>query len=114
MRFADAWYLYSKAKDKASGKPLGNNTRLVRVNETTLAVRLHGTNVVEIHNDGTYTLRSGGWRTATTKDRINKYSPANVSQRNWEWYVGDFVFFDGVKVDSAGRVLNADANLARR
>src|SRR5262249_27597834 len=60
---------------------LENNTRLIRCGDD-YAVVLHSTAVVTIHQDGTYTLRTGGWRTVTTKDRINKYSPARVYSTN--------------------------------
>ena len=93
-------------------KRIRNNTTLFRLDDETIGVRLHHTTVVSIHKDGTFTLRSGGWRSATTKERINRYGPAYVSQRNFEWYVGGFMFFDGIKVDGAGRVLNADPALA--
>lgn len=114
MRYNDAVQMLLTARSEGAGKPIGNNTRLVRIDANTVAVRLHGTNVVMIHNDGTYTLQAGGWRTVTTKQRINKYSPARVSQKNWAWNVGGFQFFDGIRVDGAGRVLNADPALAVR
>ncbi len=111
LTFADA----AKITAKRGVKTIANNTVLHRIDNDTFGVRLHGTNVVLIHRDGTYTLNSGGWRTVTTKDRINKYSPAALYQKDWEWYCGrgeSFVFFDEIRVDSAGRVLNADAALA--
>lgn len=81
-------------------KKVGNNTYLVRITPETIGVRLHNTVVVRIHSDGTYTLDSGGWRTVTTKARINKYSPVRISQRKHEWYVGDeeIPFHDGIRV----------------
>jgi hypothetical protein len=85
---------------KRESKKIGNNTYLVRISPETIGVRLHNTVVVRIHSDGTYTLNSGGWRTVTTKDRINAYSPVRVSQRKHEWYVGDenIPFHDGIRV----------------
>lgn len=47
-----------------------------------MAVRLHNTDVVTYHPDGTATLYTGGWMTVTTKDRINAWSPARVSSTN--------------------------------
>jgi hypothetical protein len=45
----------------------------------------------------------------TTKDRLNKYSPALVYQEQWEWYVGRewqgekcVPFRDGMLVDGEG------------
>lgn len=62
-------------------KRLQNNTYLERRGED-FAVRLHYTDVVTIHADGTFTLRTGGWETVTTKDRINGYGPARVYSQN--------------------------------
>lgn len=79
-------------------RPLLNNTRLVRVDADTIAVALHGTFVVTYHRSGRVTVDSGGWRTVTTKDRINRFAPVHVQQRRGEWYVGDGAFRDGMQV----------------
>jgi hypothetical protein len=67
-------------------KKLQNNTYLEQRGED-FAVRLHNTDVVTIHADGTCTLNTGGWDTVTTKDRINSYSPARVSSERGTWYI---------------------------
>ena len=98
MTHADATYLFSTAKDKHAGKLLGNNTRLIKRGDD-YAVRLHYTNVVTIHPNGTYTLRSGGWQTVTTKRRINQFSPVGIYQKDFVWYMPDgSEFFDGIIV----------------
>jgi hypothetical protein len=97
--------LLASARNKDNGKPLENNTRLIAMGDD-FAIVLHSTAVVTIHADGTYTLRAGGWRTVTTKDRLNKYSPARVYQHKHEWYLaGKVSFYDGVRVDASGNVL---------
>jgi hypothetical protein len=78
--------------------------------------RLHQTDIVT-HDPVTdiYTLHSGGWKTPTTKDRINAYSPARVWANKGQWFVGggwqateDAVpFFDGIRVDGNGRPIDA-------
>lgn len=64
----------------------------------------HQTPVV-IVEDGEYTLNSGGYRTRTTKERINGYIPSGyyVRQEDFEWYVetpdGDRLdFADGMTI----------------
>jgi hypothetical protein len=84
-------------------KKLDNHTYLHRIDAQTIAVRLHDTDVVAIHDNGTYTLNTGGWQTVTTKDRINKFSPARLYQRNGLWYVGEYVFEEGMTVDVMGK-----------
>ena len=88
----------SNTLKKRESKKVGNNTYLVRISPETIGVRLHGTVVVQIHSDGTYTLDSGGWRTVTTKARINDFSPVKVSQKKYDWFVGDEPFHDGIRV----------------
>lgn len=66
----------------------------------------HQTAVVVEHPNGSYTLNSGGYRTSTTKERINRHLPAGyrLIQRDFEWYVvdpdGDRIdFSDGMEID---------------
>jgi hypothetical protein len=94
---------FSKALDKLDGRDsrkIANNTYLERIAADAVAVVLHGTAVVTFRRDGTCTLDSGGWKTATTKDRINNFSPFRVSQVRGVWLVrinGDDVpFVDGM------------------
>lgn len=93
---------------RRESKKLANNTYLVRVNDDTLAVRLHDTNVVTVYRDGTFMLDSGGWRTVTTKDRINGYSPASVGSRSGVWYVGGVLYHDGIKISAEGRPITEE------
>jgi hypothetical protein len=78
---------------------------------TAVAVRLHQTDVVTIHADGRVRLDSGGWRTVTTKERINRFAPGarvwSVGGR-WVLLVGreTVPYYDGVEYDAEqGRVL---------
>lgn len=54
-----------------------------------ISIRLHSTDVVTYYPDGSIRLDSGGYRTVTTKDRINRFSPIRVWSKNWEWYAQD-------------------------
>ncbi len=92
---------------KRDRRKIGNNTYLERLDAATVAVRLHATNVVKLHADGTYTLNSGGYQTVTTKDRINAFSPARLNQHKGIWFVGEYVFEDGIKIDATGTPINA-------
>jgi hypothetical protein len=81
---ADA-YLGRKAE-----RPLpGRATRIRRVNDSTIAIRYHDTDVVTYQADGSALLNTGGWRTLTTKDRMNTYGPKSVAiwQERGVWRV---------------------------
>jgi hypothetical protein len=60
---------------------LTHNTFLFRLGVRTesYAVRLHQTDIVTFYSDGQVELRSGGWKTKITKERMNRILPENVS-----------------------------------
>ena len=96
---------FARARNPDRGKLLERNTRLVRVDNIDYGVRLHETDIVIIHRDGTYSLFSGGWKTRTTLNRLNKYSPATITQRKGEWYAGVTPWNEGMRFTSDGRLL---------
>lgn len=60
----------------------------------------HKTVVCELLPGGKTRLNSGGWRTATTKKRMNQFAEAmalrwRVYQHRGEWYVQHFNVFSG-------------------
>lgn len=99
-----------KTADRALGdknsKTIGNNTELVRRNDGSIVVELHGHGIVKYlpEHHGRIRLSSAGYRTSTTKDRINRYTPSNVSvvQRQGVWYLKENSrkqeFYDGIEV----------------
>ncbi len=109
---------YNTAKEKLgnrSRRKLGNHTYLERRDNGTIAVKLHETDVVTFNPDGSAMLDSGGWRTITTKDRINGFGPVNVSQDNSVWYIkrnprgsllpaDGYLFRDGMTINADGSV----------
>ncbi len=82
---------------------IGKTATSVKTIEGITVVKYHQTNVVEIERTGKgkglnwkpvvkVTLRSGGWRTLTTKVRMNQAANQfgldfQVYQENFEWYV---------------------------
>jgi hypothetical protein len=62
-------------KDKGE-RAWDNNTRIRRSGTTEqrppIIVRLHNTDIATVYQDNRIVLNSGGWLTATTKDRLNK------------------------------------------
>jgi hypothetical protein len=84
---------YQEADTQLTGRckqrrKVGNNTYLERRQGGAIALLLHSTDVVTFRPDGAIVLNSGGWRTPTTKDRINNYLPAgsNLWQENGQWF----------------------------
>jgi hypothetical protein len=100
MNYAEAVSMvHGKTKQKA--RKIGNNTYAEIESDNSVSVRLHGTAVVRFYPNGLVKLNSGGWRTSTTKNRINKYSPVKVYQKKYEWYLQNGAEFeDNILVNS--------------
>lgn len=130
MTYSEAEKLFSKCRNKAKGYRLAGRLGSTRLVKTTkgYGILLHKTVVVDISKDNVYTLNTGGWLTPTTKDRIQEYSPARITSSKGVWYLLRYddgklkpegigfdrwvkktypVFFDGIRIDIKGRVLNA-------
>ena len=81
-------------------------------------VRLHYTDVLIFRKDGLVEFNSGGYKTPTTKDRINNnQDQAYIYQEKSVWYIKGraedelIVFFDGIKFED-GRCLNPKKSTA--
>ena len=84
-----------------------NNTKIVRNDDGSTSVFLHGTEIVKIWNSGEITLNSGGWMTVTTKARMNQVSNEwnlhfQVFQTKNVWFVSTpsdvLKFKDGMSI----------------
>jgi hypothetical protein len=84
-------------------RKLGNNTYLVIRNDDGYGIRLHDTEVV-IHYKDRIVLDSGGYKTVTTKARMNEYTPFNVIQKQKVWYVDGTPFKDGITFYNNGTI----------
>jgi len=95
-------------------KKLANNTYLSQ-DEKSFKIELHNNAIIRILNDGSYeidTRDSSGksWQTLTTKARINEFAPIQIHQKRGAWYLQDgSLYFDGIRVNKNGQVLNADS-----
>ena len=82
MNYSEACALL-RGRDK---KKVGNNTYLHLERDGSVVLRLHGNGIVVWKHTGEIVLSSCGWRTATTKDRLNKFGPVWVFQHEFTWY----------------------------
>lgn len=106
---------------KYNARKIANNTYLEKFDAMfhdsvpSIGIRLHGTYVVKFYANGTTELNSGGYRTVTTKDRMNRYLPfgARIWQQDGTWYYyaegetdSSVIFRDDMAIDSeTGAVL---------
>lgn len=76
--YYEAERILSEGRNK-NDRPVANNTRLIRRSDTTIALRLHGTDILTWDSsDHTVTVRTGGWETNTTRDRISDALGASI------------------------------------
>jgi len=88
----------------ANRKKLAHNTYAKRRGSYAIAVRLHNTDIILFSKDGTIRYNTNGWRTVTTKERLNRFGPVGVYQRNYEWFLSDGTPFEDDMVVKANHV----------
>jgi len=95
-----------KGMKMAQTQRLGKGNTTVKGNAAgDLSVVFHSTEVVKKVN-GVITLRNGGWRTATTRTRMNQASNQfglgyTVTQKDYDWFViykGATLAFNGDEI----------------
>ena len=96
-------------------KKIANNTVLSKTNsDTLLMIKLHGYAIIFItkggakgldHSYDMYSLHSCGYKTVTTKRRLNKYGPVSVYQKDFIWYTEHGKFVDGQMFKANGDLI---------
>lgn len=98
---------YKQADEKLGAREsrkIANNTYLQRRSDGSIAVKLHATDVVVYHADGSCTLNTGGWKTVTTKARINDYAPVCVWSDKGVWKCSGHLYADGMRIMADGSI----------
>lgn len=99
-------------KDIESAKKVDNNTLEIKYSDGTRAIRFHHTDVITWLTNGNIIFDSGGWRTSTTKDRINNYSGYNIHQKDYIWYFENGIkFYDGITFNKNGKLITKNTKL---
>lgn len=84
-------------------KKLAGNTYLVRMDDGSVVVLFHSTPILRYRADDTCVVSSGGYRTVTTKARLNDYGPVLLWAKKGAWWWGldgmEMQFRDGVIYD---------------
>jgi hypothetical protein len=98
--------------DNKDAKKIGFETYIVRIDDYEIAIKHYRTNIMVIDVTNTITIDAGGYRTKTTKDRLNQFlrcRGAQISQKKGNWYIhgsnGDFEFVDGTEIHGDGYVV---------
>lgn len=103
-------------KGRTSRRMRGRSTGLKRLSNGEIQLVLHDTAVVTWYPCGAIRLDSGGFRTRTTKDRINAYVPSiRIRTVNRHWVIMTAAhsgrdFEDGMEIDASGRIVDRRTN----
>lgn len=103
------------SESRGAQAKIAYNTIAHRIDDVRIGIKLYYTDVVVVHSDDSYELHSQGYTTATTRDRLNGFSPARVIQKDFCFYVlkdpslravkNNLVEFqEGITVDKYGNV----------
>ena len=65
---------------------IGHNTVRWLGQDDAERIRYTHTDILTHKPDGTWFFNSGGWRTITTRQRLNEYGPVRVWQKKRVWY----------------------------
>lgn len=88
LNYQQAENYLSSGRNPFRRTTLDANTYLQKMPLGEIQVILYGTPVVTYWPDGRIILYSGGFRTVTTKRRMNAYqNQVRVFQHNFEWFV---------------------------
>jgi hypothetical protein len=103
---------------RGSSKMIANNTIATLINDK-IEIALHGTVICTIESDKIM-LSSGGWKTLTTKERINSFLPYpfRVYQEKNTWYLWDYktknkyLFEDGIEINLNDNTISGEGKLS--
>lgn len=110
------WAQAQECLGKRDSRKVANNTYLKRTGEDEISLLLHRTYIVRWTRGVGCSLNSGGWKTYTTKERFNRFSPMAVWSDRGTWWCSTWpnpwgqndkprwVFEDGITLHEDGAV----------
>ena len=99
--------LLSKTENVKLAKVINNNTLSMEYENGKKVIRFHDTDIITFEGNN-FILNSGGFRTKTTKERINEYTPARIQQNKGLWFIQGKLFYDNCKINSKGELISRE------
>lgn len=113
--------IFDQVKEYQHPQKIGWNTWQYTSGNGDEVIRYSYTDIIRKTKNGEVILSSGGWKTATTKRKINSFlegcSSYKVYQIKGIWYLGqeesrqEYVFFDGLQLMPDGTILKTAENI---
>jgi hypothetical protein len=97
--FKEAREYLDKGKNRknTTERPIAHNTRIEQLDDGTIGIKFHNTFIIKyysnvlsgikIHEGDTIQLNTDGWKTVTTRDRMNRFCPLHVWTEKGIMYV---------------------------
>ena len=79
------------------GVPFKKSNMSVVREGATYYLKLHNNKIAALTQSGKIWISSAGWRTNTTKERLNGIPGVSVRQKNYDWYLNG-TYWDGKPV----------------
>ncbi len=70
-------------------KPFRKSNMAVSIEEGITYLKLHNNKIAALLADGRMWISNAGWKSNTTKERLNGLPGVNIYQRNWVWFLND-------------------------
>jgi hypothetical protein len=86
-----------------SSKKISKSCRIINYKNGDKTIKLYVTDILQFKGDKII-LNTGGYKTVTTKARINQFLPGKIKvyQKNYKWYIDKagqkLEFFDGIEL----------------
>ena len=64
----------------------------VSIEEGITYLKLHNNKIAALLTDGRMWISNAGWRSNTTKERLNGLPNVRIHQKNWEWFLNGKVW----------------------
>ena len=74
------------------GVPFKKSNMSVVREGTIYYLKLHGNKIAALEADGRMWISNAGWRSNTTKERLNGLPNVRINQKNWEWFLNGKVW----------------------
>jgi hypothetical protein len=69
------------------GVPFKKSNMEVSREGTIYYLKLHGNKIAALESDGKMWVSNAGWKSNTTKERLNGLPGVRVHQKNYQWYL---------------------------
>jgi hypothetical protein len=68
-------------------KPFSKGNMKVEEAGNTFRLKLHGNTIAVLDEMNMLSISNAGWRSNTTKERLNGLPNVRINQKNWNWYL---------------------------